>query len=366
MKEFCRRLLWVLLPLLAVFAVSSSAAGDEPDDRATHYQVTVLGDVHFDGEKYHLASPASSGRETERKRNLSMWAERSNGLLKCAGNFSAGSSAFAIQLGDISQGDCDNRELHKAMLKDAFAAVKRFFPDMPLLVVKGNHDVRSLSGTDSLPANEVLMQLVARELGRKKLADGSYVYRRGPDLYIAVDGFLSAKEVVSFVKKALADNPDTRYVILLSHLPVLPVSGGKAFWLLPGHEKIRAMLAKRRGVILCAHTHTFSLVEAEGAGGRVVQLVTTSMGNAWSPGHKLVVAKDWAQYRAAIGKKFAEDPEALKQLKRLDDFGQFSGRIFKGKSGFTILDVDDRRIEARIYTDDSKKPALSAVLVENR
>ena len=367
MKELCRRLLRSLMPIAALCAVSLSAAGHEPDDKATHYQVTVLGDVHFDGEKYHLAPSATSGREAERRRNLAMWADRSTELLKCAGNFSSGRSAFAIQLGDISQGDCDNRELHKAMLKDAFAAVKRFFPKMPLLVVKGNHDIRTLHGNDPLPANEALMPLVAREIGVEQLADGNYVYRRGPDLYIAVDGFLPAKSIIDFVRKALEDNPDTRYVILLSHLPVFPVSVSSPLWLLPGHEKIAAMLSRRRSVILCAHTHTYSLVEVEGNGGRIVQLVTTSMGNTWSPDdHKLVVVRDWPHYRAVIDEKFAEDPETLKRLKKIDEFGKFSGRIFQIKSGFTVLDVDDRRIEARICTDDGKEPAVTAVLVENR
>ena len=366
MKAQLFRAFRFFVPLLAVWVISSAAADRGQGSGAESYQVTVLGDVHFDDAKYHLASASSSGREAERKRNLAMWAESSSGLLKCAGEFSSGRSAFAIQLGDISQGDCDNRKLHKEMLRDAFAAVKKFFPEMPLLVVKGNHDIRALSGSDPLPANEVLMPLVAREIGVSKLAGGNYVYRHGPDLYIAVDGFLPAKSVVSFVKKALADHPDARYVILLSHLPVLPISGGKPLWLLPGYDKIRDLLAKRRSVILCAHTHIYSLVEAEGTGGRVVQLVTTSMGNTWSPGHKLPVVKDWAQYRAAVDEKFAKDPETLKQMKKIEEFGKFSGRIFKHKSGFTVLDVDDRRVEARIYTDDSGKPAVTAVLVENR
>ena len=126
------------------------------------------------------------------------------------------------------------------------------------------------------------------------------------------------------------------------------------------------MLETRKSVILAAHTHAFSLTERKNDKGRLVQLVTTSMGSEWTPGHALQIALTREQWRTAVGKKGKKYPELAAKLDALDKSGTFSGTIYKGKSGFTVLDIDDRRIEARIFTDTSGEPALTMTLVENK
>ena len=355
--------LWVILT--AVFCFAWTLNGEEA--KLEGYQVTVLGDVHFDGAEFHTGDPVSAARARERKRNLKMWAGKSKQLLETAGKQTAKTSAFAVQLGDITQGDCETQELHAAMLRAAFAAVKAPFADIPLFVVNGNHDVRGAKKqNDPVPAAQALLPAVAEELGVSGLVDGNYTYRKGRDLFIAVDGLTSAKKVTAFVRKALADHADARYVILMTHLPVLPVSTGKAFWLLPGWKEVAAMLETRKAVVLAAHTHAFSVTERKTDKGRLVQLVTTSMGSEWTPGHALQVALTREQWRAAAGKKAEKDPKLAAKLAALDKSGTFSGTVYKGKSGFTVLDIDDRRIEARIFTDASGEPALTVTLVENK
>ena len=355
--------LWLIFAAVFCFAAQLSGEDAKPDC----YQVTVLGDVHFDGAEFHTGDPVSAARARERKRNLKMWAGKSKQLLETAAKQTAKTSAFAVQLGDISQGDCETQELHAAMLRAAFSAVKTPFADTPLLVVKGNHDVRGAKKqNDPVPAAQALLPAVAKELGVTGLADGNYTYRKGKDLFIAVDGFVPAKKIAAFVRKALADHADARYVILMTHLPVLPVSAGNPFWLLPGWQEIAAMLETRRAVVLAAHTHVFSVTERKSGKGRLVQLVTTSMGSAWTPGHALQVAYTREQWRTAAGKKGEKDPKLAAKLAALDKSGAFSGTVYKGKSGFTVLDIDDRRIEARVFTDASGEPALTVTLVENK
>ncbi len=324
------------------------------------YQVTVLGDVHFDSLDFHTGEPTSSGRARERERNLAMWKEASRNLLTTAGNQTNDKSAFVIQLGDISQGDADTPELQEKLLKAAFSTVKRYFPSIPLVVVKGNHDVRlSHSQNDPIPYKNALLPKLAKELGAKKLEDGNYSFRKGGDLFIAVDGFVGAEKLKEFVQKTLDTHKNTRYVILLTHLPVLPVVTGNPFWRLPAADEIAAMLEKRNALILAAHTHTYSLVERKSPQGRLVQLVTTSMGNAWKPEPTLPVSMEWPQYLAAVTKAQQEKgPKQLNELKAILGKGDFSGQIFQQKSGFTVLNFSDNSIQIRIFTDNSGKPAL--------
>ena len=355
--------LWAIS--IAVFCFAWQSSGEEA--KPASYQVTVLGDVHFDGAEFHTGAPVSAARARERKRNFTMWEGKSRQLLETAGKQTAKTSAFAVQLGDITQGDCETQELHAAMFRAAFAAVKAPFADIPLLVVKGNHDVRGAKKqNDPVPAAQALLPAVAKELGVSALADGNYAYRKDKDLFIAVDGLIPGKKVTAFVRKTLAEHADARYVILMTHLPVLPVSVGSPFWLLPGWQEVAAMLETRKAVVLAAHTHLFSVTERKTEKGRLVQLVTTSMGSEWTPGHVLQVAFTREQWRTAAGKRCAKDPKLTARLEELDKSGAFSGTIYKGKSGFTVLDINDRRIEARIFTDASGEPALTVTLVENK
>ena len=343
---------------------SSSLRSAEPA-----YQVTVLGDIHYDGAEFHL-KPEHGARAAERKRNLSMWKKNSPDLLKTAAGQTAKSSAFVVQLGDITQGDCETSELHEALFKKAFGTVKANFPDLPVLVVKGNHDVRSCGKNNTGgPAKKALLPLVAAELGVKELPDGNYAFVKGKDLYISLDGFIGASKIVAFLKKTLSAHPDTRYVFVMTHLPIIAVSVGRPFWLLPGAGKVLELLETRRSVILAGHTHAWSFVERRTEKGRAAQLVTTSMGCNWTPGHVLEKTKDWQQYVDAVHSRNGKTEAGKKLIKNFDAMAaaaKFDFALYGGKSGFTVLDVNDSRVEARIYTDNSGTPAQTLTLAENR
>jgi len=353
-----KNLTCILFVLASLSLAAQFAPQPSPDAK---YQVTVIGDVHFDALDFHTGdAPISAGRARERERNLAMWKEASKKLLSTAGKQTNGKSAFVIQLGDICQGDADTPELQEKLLGTAFSTVKRYFPSLPLVVVKGNHDVRLLrSQNGNPPYQKAMLPLIAKELHAKHLEDGNYAFRNGRDLFIAVDGFVGAEKVTEFVRKMLDKHKDTRHVVLLTHLPLLPVATGNPFWRLPAADEIAAMLESRNALVLAAHTHTYSLVERKSPRGRIVQLVTTSMGNAWSNGHALEPSMDWKQYVEA-----ASAAQASKGEKQLNDFklilgnGDFSGTIFKQKSGFTVLNFDDKSIQIRIFTDDSGTPAF--------
>lgn len=351
-KEFC-----VILFLFPLFFIQS--AENAP------YKVMVLGDIHYDNPEFHQKEAPSKALKKERIRNYEMWKGPSFKLLESAGKHAkAESCAFAIQMGDIAQGDADTPELLGKMLEKAFRTVKSYFPDIPLLAVKGNHDIRGYQKTIQRPADNVLMGLVAKEIGAGK--GSSWTFRKGKDLYIGIDGFRPEKQCIAFVKKALLDNPETRYVFLVTHLPVIPATIHSPFWNLPGNFEIADLLEKRKAVILAGHTHSFSITTRKTRNGKLVQLVSTSLGRDWLSGKTMQPSLDWTSVRDAARKsvrgKNAEKNQ--KKLETIDSKGEYSTRIYTRISGYVILKINDERVEAEIYTGE-EKPSLRAILVEN-
>lgn len=368
-RDFFRVLFAVVaLAMLARF----DAAGAEQRSASNadgSYKVLILGDVHYDAAELH-ADPAYSKKGVFR-RNSTMWKRATPELLTLASErASAEGVVFAIQLGDIVQGDGGNAEMQKMMLRAGFAAVKNYFPRLPLWVVKGNHDVRLRVGkNDNAPPDEALMPLVASEFGFSGLKNGNHAFRRGKDLYISVDGFIPAAEVAAFVKKALEDNADARYVFLLTHLPVLPADPAIPFWLLPGHYEVAELLETRPSVVFAAHTHVPSVGTRVTARGKVVQLVTTSMGSEWNP--RSVMPARFTSWQLVLdyGKTLRATGLNRNNASRwpvLESKGEYTFREFFRNSGFVILDVGDDAVTARYFINGGDTPQESIVLYSRR
>jgi hypothetical protein len=356
----------VLLCLTALQAETKPGQGE-----SKHYKVMVMGDAHFDAPEFHHAPPANESRKSERERNLKMWKSRSPALFAAAGKRAAAEHvAFAVQLGDLAQGDCDDAELQGEMIRRAFATLKKNFPGIPLLIVKGNHDIRVLKkGRDNAAANAALLPLVSKELGRKVTKNSCYAFMRGRDLFIAVDAFIPARHIEAFVRKTLAAHPDTRYVFFMTHLPLMPASVGSPLWLVPGWDKIAGMLEKRNAVILAAHTHSPSLATRTTDNGKLTQLIVSSMGSAWSAKRRRGGYGDWKSFSDAAGKgivKAKEPDKARKQWKAWKKSGKFTFRHLFHNSGFVVLEIDDSKVVARYYISSSSKPAAKLELLKNR
>ena len=333
----------------------------------TSYKVMILGDIHYDDPEYHKLEPTSNALKKEHIRNREMWKGPSFRILESAGQCAKEKScSLAIQVGDLAQGDADTPELLGAMLEKAFRTVKSYFPDIPLLVVKGNHDIRGYGRTIQSPANKVLMPLVAKEIGEGGTGS-NWIYCRGKDLYIGIDGFLPEKNCVAFVEKALREHPDTRYVFLVTHLPVIPAATDAPFWNLPGNFAIADLLEKRKTVILAGHTHTFSIGYRKSQEGTIAQIVTTSLGRDWLSGMEMKPSYEWPAIReAALKTVRGKKAEEMKlKVEAMDSKGEYSMRVYRHISGYVVLNVGDERVEAEIYTGE-EKPALTEILLENR
>lgn len=362
---------WLVI-LSALLCLTAISAETKPGQGASDsYNVLVMGDAHFDSGEFHKAPPVTDGRKSERDRNLKMWKSKSPSLFAAAGKRAAAEhAAFAVQLGDLVQGDCDDAKLQGDMIRSGFAAIKKNFSDIPLLIVKGNHDIRVLkSGRNNAAANAALLPIISKELGRKVTKNACYSFMRGRDLFIAVDGFIPAKNIEAFVRKALADHPDTRYVFFMTHLPLMPVSVGSPLWLVPGWDTIAGMLEKRNTLILAAHTHSPSLAARTTDKGKLTQLVVSSMGNAWSGKRRRGAYGNWASFSEAAerGVAKAKNPDkARKRWNAWKNSGDFTFRQLFPNSGFVVLEIDEVKVVARYYTNGSAKPAAALELLNNR
>ena len=345
--------------LLAAPLVCLIAAAEEQNS----YRVLVLGDIHYDRPELH--TDPKIAKTKSHIRNISMWKKATPALLAQAGKCAeTESAAFVIQLGDITHGYAGTAELQKRMLTEGVAAVKAYFPRTPLLIVRGNHDVSVRKGTadDRSPADAVLIPSVPDLPGLTKSAkNGNYALRQGKDLFIAVDGFLPAREVVAFVKRTLDANPDARYIFLLTHLPVLPASAKVPFWLLPGHYEIAELLENRKALILAAHTHIPSLATRVTKRGKVVQLVVSSMGSQWDP-DRIIPPKitTWEEF-VKIGKARPLRSWNKKNPKRwpvLEAKGEYSFTQLFLNAGHVLLRIDDRGCTVEYYTG-GKRPSYT-------
>ena len=363
-----RSWLWLLSALLCL---TSAAEVNPAKGDAKSYKIIVMGDAHFDAMEFHKTLPQTSGRKFERGRNITMWKAKSPALFAAAGKRAAAEhAAFAVQLGDLVQGDGDDAKTQGAMIRKGFAALKKNFPRMPLLIVKGNHDVRVVGKSkNNAAANAALLPVISKELGRKVAKNSCYAFMRGRDLYIAIDGFIPAKETEAFVKKTLAAHPDTRYVFFMTHLPILPASLGAPFWLVPGYDKIAALLETRNTLILAAHTHSPSLSTRTTKRGKLTQLIVSSMGNSWKAKRGKGKCGDWESFVAAVenGIPKAKNPEKIRKLwTAWKNSGDHTFRHLFPNSGFAVLEIDDEKVVAHYYINTSAKPAVTLELLQNR
>ena len=363
-----RSWLWLLSALLCLTSVSAEVRPAKGD--AKSYKIVVMGDAHFDNMEFHKAAPPTSGKKYERSRNITMWKAKSPALFAAAGKRAAAEhAAFAVQLGDLVQGDCDDAKTQGAMIRKGFAAIKKNFPGIPLLIVKGNHDIRTLKkNRDNAAANAALLPIISKDLGTKVTKTSCYAFMRGRDLYIAIDGFIPAKATEAFVKKTLAAHPDTRYVFFMTHLPILPASIRAPFWLVPGYDRIAGMLETRNTLILAAHTHSPSLSTRVTKRGKLTQLIVASLGNAWSSKRIKGRSSDWEGFASAVEREIpkAKNPEKIR--KRWADWkssGDMTFQYLFANSGFVVLEIDDEQVVAHYYINRSAKPAASLKLLSN-
>jgi len=249
------------------------------------YTVPILGDTHFDETqwgRYHVGwkprdERDANGRKREFARNADMWRERMPSLISAAAKCAKPTDAFILQVGDLVQGDCPDSATATLMFKDAVAACRMGFGNLPFVTVAGNHDIRN-GARDAY--DRFFVPFHSRELGRR-FTSTTFCFRQGPDLWIVAD-FM--KPDVNVIFSALEKSDDARYVFFVCHSPVTPTDNWGFFWFLFGkpedsrlRRKLRSLLMRKRAIVLCGHTHYTELNEWRGPEGLLTQFSANSV-----------------------------------------------------------------------------------------
>jgi hypothetical protein len=292
-------------------------------------------------------------------------------VLAAASKHSSKDTPFIIQLGDLTQGDCENDVLHGAMFRGAFAELHKFFPGKKLFTMRGNHDGRG-DGTIISSVDKYFVPLLKKELGSDDIRmDGtSYAVRYGKDLYIFYDYRKKAgnrkKTGAEFTRSVLASNQDARHIFFLTHLPIFPCSTGNPGWIVPEFKELIPLLAKHKAIVFCGHSHFWGHYIYRSGNDKLVQFMITSIGYNWSPGTPLKERfSSYDQWKKEINPRYftAANQWSTDNLKFFDnaDFILYNSK-YRIPSGFVRLEVDDSKVTAHIFTDDSGKPVRSVVL----
>ena len=350
------------LPLIILLAGCSVTCSTAENSGKDNYRVTFIGDIHFDGPKYHAVPPS----ERAQRINFTQWKGTSQKVLAAAGAAQNKDTApFVIQLGDMIQGDCDNAELQGAAYTDAFAVIKSFFPDQKLLSVLGNHGYRGKRDA-SLAPDKYLIPLLKKELGKDIELDGTnYAVQYKKDLYIFCD--LRKNNIFEFTQKAVENAQNVRHIFFCSHLPMFPCSTGNPGWVVPQFKELIPFLAKHKAIVVCAHIHAMGYIVYKSTEGALAQITVTSMGREWQLGSlDNVCFKSYDDWKKSIKPHFFTLPRYKWSIENLEFFRNedfLCYRVgFLEPSGFVQLEVQDKKVTAHIFIDDSGRPAKSIIL----
>ncbi|MBQ4105973.1 MAG: metallophosphoesterase [Lentisphaeria bacterium] len=325
----------VFRPVLMILALVFTAL------TAASYEVVLLGDLHYDRADVHPAD-LKGHPQKELARNLKFWQDRAPKLLDAAAAKVNPATAFAVQVGDISQGDTSTQEGQELLFTDIMDKLGVRFKQTPLYVVKGNHDHRC-------PGNGAAFEkCILPRIKNDRLITGpnaNYALVHEGDLYVFCD---SEKPDLAWMKQVFAANPQSRHTFIITHLPVIPLPNNSPWWLLFRINKamyadrieFRKILTERQAIVICAHVHHPSRIEYQTEAGRISQITVSSMALSQT-------LSTWKQTgdkfeSPSLAKRLAQSP-ALKP--QIEEYTKYMTRsdFFQG-SGFAVLRVENDKV----------------------
>lgn len=313
------------------------------------YSVLVFGDTHYDSKDLRIDMKLTENKQKELKRNLKNWETNVPLVIKRSAEKCNGNADFAVQLGDLTQGDCGSRELQEKSFRNVLAIFQKELK-IPFHVIKGNHDIRGPGAKKAF--NNVILPHMSKMLNQPAQNGGAahFAVMHKADLYIYFDCMIPN---VKFIYETFRKYPESRYTFLLTHIPVLPCSTVAPFWIVPGTKQrpeFLAALAKRNTIVLTAHTHQPSYTRYKFDEGNVVQFVNYSLPNDLN--------REYEKYEMDFFDLNREGAN-VEQLEKLIPFFKPHCEIFVRHSysgGFNVLNVSDEGVTIDLYTGDMKKP----------
>ena len=375
MKMRRREFLWTAGAFAAGGCRLPGAAGGD-------YDVTILGDTHFDETEwgtYHVGwkprdDRDAGGRRREFARDAAMWKERLPSLIAAAAKCHRPMDAFLLQVGDLVQGDTANAEMELKMYRDALCAVRRGMEELPFLTVAGNHDVRN----GGRPVYDSFFPpYLSKEFGRK-FDSTTFHFTQGPDAWIVAD-FMQPDAARLFA--ALDETEGCRHTFIVCHSPLTPSDNWGFFWFLFGknedtalRRRFLARILKRHVIVLCWHLHYTELEEWRRDGGLLTQFSFNSVWGRPEQSTPELLASDPKKWGELYVHKNATDkPEEhdghytnrsrAESLALMDEYAPGLVRYEKyDAAGHYRLHVSDAAVTVDFYPGDALVPERTFVL----
>ncbi len=309
------------------------------------YKLLVFSDWHYDRMKFHTPDPDREWVMTQAERYSSLWDKFSIDVMEAAAKLD---SEFVIGCGDNLEGYFNSPESQSEALKELDALVKKHLKRDWVMVV-GNHEYAPADNRDAYFET-------AHELGLGPDARSFYA-RYGKDLYIFWDD-ISAK--LDFIREALQSNRDARYVFVVTHLPVLPLSGR---WTAFGYDakdnrrkELLDLLCERNAVVLCGHVHLFSHSEYTGEKGKFSQVtVNSTIDNfSWKTPSQKELDSEYP-FVLPVNYNRVKDENSMRSF--LNEFqGKVSGVEVYNAVGYGHLNISDSGISMDVYSCTESQP----------
>lgn len=361
-------------------AVTAALPGCLLPGRGDAYSVSVLGDMHYDAfppEKFHATALAKwkpkgahPARLKEFERNAKMWQDICGRILASSSACVRPDAAFALQLGDMVQGDCESDELHTWMLAEATELLGKAYPNLPIVSVCGNHDIREGDrNMGSAQAYAAFMYPYESRQLASFLPNGvrstTFGFRCGPDLWIALDFNYGSRDV-DIVRRLLAENEDVRYTFVTTHGPVLPMDFWRCRWFYLGRSEdaalrreMRALFAKRQAVVLAGHVHSLELKDWYGDGGRITEMVLNTCAGKSAGGYFPAEPDVKASAPSDYG-KWALDENDADMSALYGEYRPGLRRYFAAWAvGHHVLHVTDASVTLDYYGHDARTPTMT-------
>lgn len=328
----------------------------------------MLGDVHFDATerdvyhaKYRPEIPWKARVcEREFKRNAEMWRDRLPRLIRSAAAVRTPDTAFLLQLGDLIQGDCCDRDLHYKMLVEAEKACCRDFGDIEFRMVCGNHDIREMVTKDGDEAFD-------EWYGKPSV----WTAAEGPDAWIFVD---FTRPDTDAVFKALRDTEGCRHLFFVCHAPVSPSDNWGYYWFLLGDEprlddvrrRLRRELTRRSAIVLAGHVHCTSLMEWKTSEGTLTQFIANSVWTRPEQASAPLVADDPREFGSLYVNRNATDkPDEYdgkyttrtraESLALMAEYADMTTYLRWNDAGHYRLEVGPDAVDVLFYAGDSRE-----------
>lgn len=367
-REFLKDASMAAVAAQALPNIASGATFDAPG-----YSVAILGDTHYDAEPeslYHSHYDESNKyakiQHSEFRRNGEMWRERCRSLLAASGRLAAERpTAFALQLGDLVQGDCDDVTTHFKMLAEATLLMRGAYPEnIPFLTVMGNHDFRgkgaraAYCGFAGPYMSDQLKDAQFSSVSEVKYP--VFSFRRGDDLWVFCD---FEEQNLDLVSDAIDADKSARRVFLVTHGPVTACQSVMYGWRLGGRRQCEATrprllktLFSRHAIVLSGHTHTTTFYRHEAAEGGFTEFTVNSV---W---HKPELATAVPEHSSPS--EYGALPEGL-DPKRADDYAAATGLFkptvkeyfFNNGAGHYRLNVSASAVTMEFYPGAATSPA---------